>query len=624
MKFWKEKSWFPVLSVVFLLGLLVLLAGLQYKWLGQISDAERERMQSRLQDDTRRFAEDFNREIQTVYFTFQLTEENFQKNDFNEFNRRYILWREKAKYPQLIKDFYFVGTQLIKDFYFVGIGENSGVLQFNKETGKFENGVWTEELQKIQPKITSDKKFNTVDAENSALMAIIYKDKEDFRQIIVNRGKELTNNKFPAPLELLEKYGFLVIKLDETVLQKQLLQDLTEKYFAKTDATNFNLAIIDDKDKTIFKTNDAPISSNDASAKLFDIRAGTFLFSASEDTEIITGQPLTRTNSVVFSQIETKTTSAPLQPLEKGKVDVKILAESKPRINIFEKNAALTEGAWTLNVQHSAGSLEQFIANTRYRNLAISFGILSLLAASVVLIFVSARRSQKLAQRQLDFVSSVSHEFRTPLAVIYSASENLTDGVVNSPNQIEKYGNLIKGEGKKLTAMVEQILEFAGARSGKQKFDFRPVEITEIIENALNECQSLLSEKEFVVEKEFSAKLPAISADANALSRALQNLIINSIKYSNGNRSLKISAENGGGDLKILIEDKGIGISKKDLAQIFEPFYRAKTVIDEQIHGNGLGLSLVKQIVEAHKGKIKVESEPGKGSKFIVHLPLNI
>ncbi len=570
-------------------------------------------MQSRLQDDTRRFAEDFNREIQAVYFNFQLTAENFQKNDFKDFHRRYILWREKAKYPELVKD-----------FYFFGIDKNDELRQFNKETGQFENAVWTEDLQKIKPNLADAKNFKTVDAENSALTAIIYKDTEDFRQIVANRGKELTNNRIPAPLELLEKYGFLIIKLDETVIKNRIFHDLTEKYFAKTDTANFNLAIIDGKNEAIFKTDDAPLSSSDASAKLFDVRAGTFSFTASEGTEKIIGQPMTMTNSVIFSQIETRTAKAPALMLENKQVDVKVLSDSKPRINIFQRNGASTEGMWTLNVQHSEGSLEQFIANTRYRNLAISFGILSLLAASVVLIFVSARRSQKLAQRQLDFVSSVSHEFRTPLAVIYSAGENLTDGVVNSPGQIEKYGNLIKGEGKKLTAMVEQILEFAGARSGKRKFDFRPVEITEIIENALNECQPLLSEKEFVVEKEFSTKLPVISADSNALSHALQNLIINSIKYSNGNRRLKISAISGGGNLKISVEDKGIGISKKDLAQIFEPFYRAKTVVDEQIHGNGLGLSLVKQIVEAHKGKIKVESEIGKGSKFIVHLPLNI
>ncbi|MEP7038433.1 MAG: ATP-binding protein, partial [Acidobacteriota bacterium] len=164
----------------------------------------------------------------------------------------------------------------------------------------------------------------------------------------------------------------------------------------------------------------------------------------------------------------------------------------------------------------------------------------------------------------------------------------------------------------------------AGARSGKRKYDFRRTNIEKIIENALAECQCLIDEKEFILEREISEELPEIFADSNALSHAIQNLIINSIKYSNGNRRLKITAKNGGGDLEISVEDKGIGISKKDLTHIFEPFYRSKAVVDEQIHGNGLGLSLVKQIVEAHKGKIKVESELEKGSRFTIHLPLSI
>ena len=193
--------------------------------------------------------------------------------------------------------------------------------------------------------------------------------------------------------------------------------------------------------------------------------------------------------------------------------------------------------------------------------------------------------------------------------------------MVRNENQISQYGSLIKREGRKLTAMVEQILDFAGANAGKKKYDLRETSVSEIIDKALAESQSLIEEKGIVVESEIAENLPPIVADKNALSQAIQNLIGNAVKYSNGEKWLKISARNGGGKVKIVVEDKGIGISAKDLGHVFEPFYRAKAVVDEQIHGNGLGLSLVKQIITAHKGVIKVESELEKGSRFTIELP---
>jgi two-component system phosphate regulon sensor histidine kinase PhoR len=186
-----------------------------------------------------------------------------------------------------------------------------------------------------------------------------------------------------------------------------------------------------------------------------------------------------------------------------------------------------------------------------------------------------------------------------------------------------QYGSLIKREGKKLSAMVEQILEFAGARSGQKKYDLRETNVKTIIERALDDCQNLISEKGFIVETDIAENLPTVSVDDNALTHAVQNLITNAVKYGGDNHWLKISAGNGNERLKIIVEDKGIGIDSKDISKVFAPFYRAKSVVDAQIHGNGLGLSLVKQTAEAHGGKVSVESKPGGGSKFTILLPIN-
>lgn len=601
-----KRSWISILLVVLLLGLLGLLATMQYRWFAQFSKSEGERLQKRLETDTQRFAEDFNREIQRAYFGFQTDADLWRESNYAEFAERYQAWREQAAYPALTKDFYFA--------------RNDQLLKFDAAGRTFNSTEWTEDLSALRRNFLSGEEFELIDDKNLILVMPIY---DETNKIPVPQGK------IPVPVHPPAKLGFLIIKLDANVIKNELLPSLARKYFSGSESATYNLAVVSqtDENRVVFsseQSGEIVKKSADASVPLFNLSPDNFAVFVNRD---------------LLSKIRSNNPSTGLiinQRIEKHNLPTEVKIPDKPNILKFEtfangkprtfRGSDLNDkgGRWLLNVQHTDGSLEKFIANTRNRNLALSFGILLVLAASVVLIFLSARRAQVLAQRQMDFVSAVSHEFRTPLAVIYSAGENLTDGIVNSEKQISQYGNLIKREGKKLTAMVEQILEFAGARSGQKKYDLRPTSVKSVVENALGECQNLITEKDFIVESEIAENLPEISADANALSHTIQNLITNAVKYSNGNRWIKVSAFNGGNQVKIVVEDKGIGISPKDASNIFTPFYRSKSVVDAQIHGNGLGLSLVKQTVKAHDGKISVESEIGKGSKFMIHLPVNI
>ncbi len=599
-----KHSWFPITLVILLLGLLALLATLQYRWLGQISDGERTRLQNHLQIDTRRFAEDFNREIQNAYFNFQLNSEVWRDKNWNEFNQRVDFWRGKTAYPNLIKNFYFVELG----------GEN--LLRYDNQNKTFQAADWTANLINLKPKITDEKKFQPIAEEIPALLMPVHAKEDKISRVINLRTAKLEQEDISSVM-MPKRYGVLVIELDADVIVNQLLPDMAKKYFSDSDGADYKFAVVNAENRVVFQTED--LTATDSSAKFFNLAPDNFIsFSHRDLLSTIQGEK----KSMVYSRIE-RTTRQSVTNDKPNRVEMQVLkGDEKPRIRIFdEENLQQNDGVWTLNVQHTAGSLEQFIANTRRKNLGVSFGILSLLAVSVVLIFLSAQRAKRFAQKQVDFVSAVSHEFRTPLAVIYSASENLTDGVVQNENQVSQYGNLIKREGVKLSAMVEQILEFAGARSGKQKYDFRrETDVKVVIENALAECEPLIKEKGFTVEKEIAENLPRIPVDEKALSQTIQNLIVNAVKYSNESVWLKISAKNGEGKIKIAVEDKGIGIAPKDLKHIFEPFYRSKTVVDEQIHGNGLGLSLVKQTVEAHGGKIEVKSEIGKGSRFTIEL----
>lgn len=583
-----------ILMISGLFGLLILLGSLQYFWLGEISRSERENLQNRLNIDIKRFAVDFNAEMRWAYYSFQIDPADWLKKDWTMFNRRYDGWKLKTSYPGLIKEIYFVG-------------KDSALLRYDADSQTFKSTELTGDLAKIREIFEQNKKLNAIDALVVNTYFLLMPNYPS--------GREKSVDKNGVPAIELDLSGYVVIKLDEETVRK-ILADLTEKHFPEDGFAKYQIVVSDNPDlKQIYSNKD--ISSdkwekNDSNISILDL--------SESNLSIFVNSSVFSAKSPSNRKVETQVKALPPPKMEKDDT-VKVQRLDSQNDKTKELPA---KGYWTLSVRHEQGALEQFIANTRRKNLGISFGILGLLAVSIVLIFVSARRSQILAQRQMDFVSSVSHEFRTPLAVIYSAGENLADGVTQEKVQVSRYGNLIKTEGRKLSQMVEQILEFAGARSGRRKYNFTETQVAQIIENAVKECELLITEKDFTVEKDIAADLPAIFADKNVLSQAVQNLIINSIKYDDGSRFIKISACQNNGGVNITVEDSGIGIAKGDLSKVFAPFYRAKSIVDAQIHGSGLGLSLVKQSVEAHGGKIKVESEIGRGSRFVIHLPLSI
>jgi signal transduction histidine kinase len=256
----------------------------------------------------------------------------------------------------------------------------------------------------------------------------------------------------------------------------------------------------------------------------------------------------------------------------------------------------------------------------------LSFGILSVLAASAGLVMINARRSEKLAAQQMEFVATVSHELRTPLAVIRSAAQNLSAGVVHDATQAQRYGDLIESEGRRLTDMVEQVLEFAGLNDTKRRLVPRPMDAVPVLRDVVASTSSLPEARGVDFDVNIAADVPAVMADEAALRRALNNLIGNALKYAGDGRWVGVSASRGAGDddgfVLVSVADRGHGIASDDLAHIFEPFYRGRHAVEQQIRGNGLGLSLVKQLLQTIGGRISVASAPGEGARFTMHLPV--
>jgi signal transduction histidine kinase len=221
----------------------------------------------------------------------------------------------------------------------------------------------------------------------------------------------------------------------------------------------------------------------------------------------------------------------------------------------------------------------------------------------------------------MEFVAAVSHELRTPLAVIRSAAANLADGVVSDGEQVRKYGALVASEGRRLTDLVERVMTFAGLSSGPPLTPV-PVDVSCVVREAseMSAAEAHDRRVELVVQDADPGLI--VAADRDALRSALENVIGNAIKYSVGGGQVKVDVVRNDGHVRITVADRGIGIDRDELTQIFQPFVRGRRAIDAQIRGAGIGLSVVKRVVDAHNGEVRAESDPGEGTRVTIELPL--
>lgn len=283
-------------------------------------------------------------------------------------------------------------------------------------------------------------------------------------------------------------------------------------------------------------------------------------------------------------------------------------------------------GRWRMFARHRAGSLEAVVAAARRRNLAVIAGVLLLMAASSGALFRSTRRAQKLAEMQMDFVAGVSHELRTPLTVIHTAAYNLRGRVSGNPAQVERYGALIQRESARLKELVEQVLQFASAKAGRVIRDPEPLSIESVVEDSLESSKAIIQSAGCVVEKRIEPALPPVMGDSVSLRQALDNLIGNAAKYGtegcNWIGVFAAMAKDEPAAVEIRVADRGAGIPEDEQERIFDPFFRGRRALEDQVHGTGLGLYMVKSIIEAHGGSIRVRSAPMKGAEFIVRIPV--
>jgi signal transduction histidine kinase len=234
------------------------------------------------------------------------------------------------------------------------------------------------------------------------------------------------------------------------------------------------------------------------------------------------------------------------------------------------------------------------------------------------------RRESEMARLKSDFVANVSHDLKTPLSLIRMFAETLELGrVTDEPKRREYYG-VITRESERLTRLIDNVLDFSRIESGRQRYDIAPCAVEPLVHEVLDAFRYPLADRGFKVDLAIEPDLPEVPLDAAAIKQALANLVDNAIKYSGERRRLAVTARRDGGDVCIEVADDGIGIHPSERERIFEKFYRIGRSETQGRRGSGVGLALVKHIAEAHGGHVSVESRPGEGSRFTLHLPAGV
>lgn len=566
MSILKNKSLLLVFTVILLI-LLPLLGILQYRWLNQISLSEHERMKVNLRTTAIAFSREFNRRINSLNFCFS------DSLDYEEICKNYINCYESLNKKGTPK-------KLVRDIFFINFDKNNHIRNITKANlleKRIEEIKQPPELANLCLNLENKQYLNDITAYNfkgtdeeiPALINPIIFSGSDYEKLL----------------------GVAVVTLNLHYLKYEFIPNLAKYYFGNGENLDYNLTFVNKSRPTeiIYQSLQQTQNTNRTSP---------------------TGDVVVKVLAMLFEDL----------PKEKP-VSNQESESFQPRNTDREY---ITSGKWLLVINHPEGSLEQAVTNIKQRNLAVGTSILLLLFGSLIMFCVSTHRAQTLAKQKVEFVTAMSHELRTPLAVIRSASENLSDGIITSPKDIKEYGEMINHEVSRLTDMVEQAIEFARIQKGWKPAKLHPIEIEDLINSVIKNLGQYIKENKVELETTIQPSLPIIKGDWSALYRCVQNLISNAIKYSKQNRHISLIATCSPKEnfLQIIVKDNGLGINKSELSHIFDPFYRSQQVVAEQIPGSGLGLSLVKNVIEAHGGRVTVESTLGKGSSFTLHLPV--
>ena len=570
-------SWIYVCPMFVLCGIL---GFLQYRLIGEVRDAARERMRGSLQASLLRVSQEVDTEIASaVAAVAPPSSLNDETDADKELRARYDQWKQNSRHGQM-----FARVAL-------AVPQGAELRLVNVEPSQQAvDGVWPGSLLPVRHRLEAYWNAHQHPGQPGGAPPPDMRHEDEGYTIEVPIFAQPPGPGHPPPAFSGGPFGrhelaWAIFELNQEYLRSTILPDILQRQLGTGGNLDYQVEVVD-------RTN--------------------------PDIMVYQSEP-----GLANSVVRNADASVPLFDPQYDQVFRRGGGRRGPPQMAF---APSPNGRWMLYVRHRAGSLEAVASQARMLQLAVTGGVLLLMVATLAALIRYTRRAQQLAELQMEFVAGVSHELRTPLTVIHTAAYNLRGKLANNPVQVERYGALIQQESGRLKELVENVLQFSSAKAGRVIQEKEPLSVEHVIEQAVESSKVLIAGTHCVVEKNISPDLPQILGDPVALRQALANLVGNAAKYGAAESHwIGIFAspigDNGSKAVEICVADRGPGIPADEQSQVFDPFFRGARAVQDQVHGTGLGLSLVKKIVEAHGGSIRVKSAPMQGAQFIVTIP---
>lgn len=637
-----QSKWLTYGFLSVMVTALITLAILQYQWLGSVSEGEKERLEENLSASSENFVADINQTFRDLVNSFKIQISDREEEIAPLLSQSYLSWtRRSGEHPGIIKSVYFLEKNE---------GDEPAVFSFSSDPSL---------LNEIEP-----------DEATRSWIADNYDTEQEKHGVSLRVHPDFGNPTFISiPVQVLdvltlseEEFGqnvqvklsidqlddVVLLKLDDEYIKNRFIPSVASTYFSDSFDDQYQLSIVNASkpDWVYYSSGDKEnIPDPDVTSDMNKFNFESFLvFNAQSPLENIEISDSARRIEMSFLEgFSEKQVLDDLVDSNNSRVKAHFFSETTNTIRAentkgfsvsrdttttvsASASASLMNSGWQFWLTFKEGSLDAFVNKTRTKNLGISFGILFILGISGAMIVVFAQRSRELADQQMLFVAGVSHELRTPLTVIRSAAENLSEGVIQTEERKQQYADLMLKEGRRLSDMVDQIMEFSGIQSGKRIYHFSQVNIESFVESIKEECFPLLEEQSVTLDYSIQTKSTDVCADPEALFLSVTNLIQNAVKFKGESKKLLLKLDEvplkGNPALRIQVQDYGIGILENEQKDVFKPFFRGEKPVAEQVRGNGIGLSLVQKVAIAHKGEVTLKSVVGEGSIFSFVIPL--